>query len=43
MTASCIVVRHGVVRIVNQATKRMFNIPERAVSGQTLVEDHPPI
>ncbi|NMB61879.1 MAG: PAS domain-containing protein [Chloroflexi bacterium] len=34
----CIVDRHGVVRIVNQATKRMFNIPERAVSGQTLVE-----
>ncbi|NMC45833.1 MAG: PAS domain-containing protein [Chloroflexi bacterium] len=34
----CIVDHNGIVRIVNQATKRMFNIPENAVSGQTLVE-----
>ena len=34
----CIVDRYGTVRIMNQATKRMFDIPENAVSGQSLVE-----
>ncbi|MGV8026942.1 MAG: ATP-binding protein [Anaerolineaceae bacterium] len=34
----CIVDRSGFVRILNQATKRMFDIPESALSGQTLIE-----
>jgi two-component system phosphate regulon sensor histidine kinase PhoR len=34
----CIVDKSGIVRIMNQATKRMFDIPESAVSGQTLIE-----
>jgi len=34
----CIVDRYGMVRIMNQATKRMFDIPESAVSGQSLIE-----
>ncbi len=34
----CIVDRQGSVRVINQATKRMFQIPESAVSGQTLIE-----
>ncbi len=34
----CIVDKNGIVRIINQATKRMFDIPENAVSGQSLIE-----
>jgi two-component system phosphate regulon sensor histidine kinase PhoR len=34
----CIVDRSGTVRIMNQATKHMFDIPENAVSGQILIE-----
>lgn len=34
----CIVDKSGTVRIMNQATKRMFDIPESAVSGQALIE-----
>ena len=34
----CIVDDQGSVLIINQATKRMFQIPENAVSGQTLIE-----
>ncbi len=34
----CIVDKNGIVRIINQATRRMFNIPENAVSGQSLAE-----
>lgn len=34
----CIVDQHGIVRILNQAAKRMFNIPENAISGQPLIE-----
>ena len=34
----CIVNDRGSVLIINQATKRMFQIPESSVSGQTLIE-----
>ena len=34
----CIVDKSGIVRIINQATRHMFDIPESAVSGQSLIE-----
>ena len=34
----CIVDQSGTVRILNQATKRLFEIPENLVSGQSLIE-----
>ena len=34
----CIVNKDGDVHIINQATKHMFDIPESAVSGQSLIE-----
>ena len=34
----CIVDKDGIVRILNQAARRMFDIPENAVSGQSLIE-----